>query len=130
MQENKNISTEENEKNLEQVCEGHELHNEIIEKRRNLLPNSEALESLISFFKAIGDGTRLSILLCIDGGPMCVCDIAATLNISKYAVSHQLSALRSYNLVKCKREGKRVFYSLADDHVRDIVEKALDHIME
>lgn len=119
-----------NDKICEQTCDEHEVSYEATEKRRLLLPNSLALDSLTLFFKALGDGTRLSILLCIDNEPMCVCDIAETLKISKYAVSHQLSALRSFNLVKYKREGKRIFYSLADDHVSDIVEKALDHIME
>ena len=112
------------------VCECEELHGELIEKNRAGMPDEETLYDLSDFFKILGDSTRVSILFAIDGEPMCVCDIAATLGMTKSAVSHQLNVLRRSCLVTYRKVGKNVFYSLADDHVRDIIEKALEHIKE
>ena len=112
------------------TCECEEIHGEIINKRREELPDQNILYDLSDFFKILGDSTRVSILFAIDGEPMCVCDIAALLGMTKSAVSHQLNILRRSSLVTYRRTGKNVFYSLADDHVRDIIEKALDHIKE
>ena len=112
------------------VCEEHELHRDRIEAgRRNMPPECE-LYDLSDFFKVLGDSTRLGILFAIDGSPMCVCDIALTLGMTKSAVSHQLKILRQNRLVKYRKVGKNVFYELSDDHVRDIIEKALEHIEE
>ena len=111
-------------------CEAHEEHKELIERGRALLPETTKLYDLSDFFKVLGDSTRLGILFAIDGAPMCVCDIAATLAMTKSAVSHQLKILRQNSLVKYKKSGKNVFYELSDDHVRDIIEKALEHIEE
>ena len=111
-------------------CEAHEEHGDLIARGRALLPDTTKLYDLSDFFKVLGDYTRLGILFAIDGAPMCVCDIAATLSMTKSAVSHQLKVLRQNRLVKYKKVGKNVFYELSDDHVRDIIEKALDHINE
>ena len=81
------------------------------------------LHNRFDFFKILGDSTRVSILFAIDGEPMCVCDIANLLGMPKSAVSHQLKILRQSDLVTYRKSGKNVFYSLADDHVRDIIEK-------
>lgn len=112
------------------LCEEEELHLQTLEKSRERMPESEEIYDLSDFFKILGDSTRVSILFAIDGEPMCVCDIASLLSMTKSAVSHQLKILRRADLVTYKRSGKNVFYSLADDHVRDIIEKALDHIKE
>ncbi len=111
-------------------CECEEIHGDIIEKRRAEMPEESTLYDLSDFFKVLGDSTRVSILFAIDGEPMCVCDIANLLGMTKSAVSHQLKILRQSDLVTYRKSGKNVFYSLADDHVRDIIEKALEHIKE
>ena len=112
------------------ICECHEVHSDAVECRRREMPDENTLYDLSDFFKVLGDSTRISILFAIDGEPMCVCDIAALLGMTKSAVSHQLKILRANDLITYKRFGKNVFYALADDHVRDIIEKALDHINE
>ena len=112
------------------LCEHDELHTEHIARAGELMPSEEILYELADFFKIFGDSTRISILFAIDSEPMCVCDIAALLGMTKSAVSHQLKILRQSDLVRYRRSGKNVYYSLADDHVRDIIEKALDHIKE
>jgi ArsR family transcriptional regulator len=112
------------------VCECEELHEEIILKKKQNMPDEETLYDLSDFFKILGDSTRINILFAIDGEPMCVCDIANLLGMTKSAVSHQLKILRQTSLVTYRKAGKNVFYSLADDHVRDIIEKALEHIKE
>lgn len=94
------------------------------------MPSSEMVYDLADFFKILGDSTRMSILYAIDGEPMCVCDIAELLGMTKSAVSHQLKILRANDLVSYRKVGKNVIYSPADDHVRDIIEKALEHINE
>lgn len=111
-------------------CEEHEEHAELIEKSREGLPKTTELYDLSDFFKVLGDSTRLGILFAIDSAPMCVCDIAATLGMTKSAVSHQLKVLRQNRLVKYTKVGKNVFYEPSDGHVRDIIEKALEHIEE
>ena len=94
------------------------------------MPSEAEIYDLADFFKIFGDSTRMNILFAIDGEPMCVCDIAELLGMTKSAVSHQLKILRQSDLIVYKKVGKNVFYTLADDHVRDIIEKALDHIKE
>ncbi len=112
------------------VCECDEFHENIILERQKTMPKEETLYDLADFFKIFGDSTRISILFAIDGAPMCVCDIAKLLGMTKSAVSHQLKILRQSDLVVYKKQGKNAIYSLADDHVRDIIEKALEHINE
>ena len=120
------------EKHLENppLCECDEVHTDIVEKRRANMPEESELYELSDFFKILGDSTRINILFAIDGAPMCVCDIARLLSMTKSAVSHQLKILRQADLVTYKKSGKNVFYTLADDHVRDIIEKALEHTKE
>ena len=111
-------------------CDCDEVHTEIVRRKRESMPEEETLYDLSDFFKIFGDSTRMSILFAIDGEPMCVCDIAELLGMTKSAVSHQLKILRQSSLITYRKSGKNVFYSLADDHVRDIIEKALEHIKE
>ncbi len=112
------------------LCECNEVHTDIVKNRKELMPDEETLYDLSDFFKIFGDSTRMSILFAIDGEPMCVCDIAELLGMTKSAVSHQLKILRQSDLITYRKSGKNVFYTLSDDHVRDIIEKALEHIKE
>jgi ArsR family transcriptional regulator len=111
-------------------CESHEPHGELVDKKRLEMPTLDKIYDLADFFKIFGDSTRMSILFALDGEPMCVCDIAELLGMTKSAVSHQLKILRSSDLIVYRKSGKNVFYSLADSHVKDIIEKALEHINE
>ncbi len=118
------------EKSTPPTCDCEEVHSEVVKNKREVMPEEETLYELADFFKIFGDSTRMSILFAIDGEPMCVCDIAALLGMTKSAVSHQLKILRQSDLITYRKSGKNVFYTLADDHVRDIIEKALEHIKE
>ena len=119
-----------NENNSTPSCECEEVHIDTVKRKREEMPDEATLYDLSDFFKVLGDSTRMNILFAIDGEPMCVCDIAQLLGMTKSAVSHQLKILRQSNLIAYRKSGKNVFYSLADDHVRDIIEKALEHIKE
>lgn len=112
------------------VCHVSEVHGEVVERLKENMPDAALLYELSDFFKIFGDSTRISILLVIDAGEICVCDIAEALGMTKSAVSHQLKILRQAKLISYRKSGKNVFYSLADDHVKDIIEKALEHIKE
>ena len=111
-------------------CTCEEIHADIILEKRKSMPNEASVYELADFFKVLGDSTRMNILFALDGEPICVCDIAELLGMTKSAVSHQLKILRQASLIKYKKVGKNVFYSLADEHVKDIIEKALEHIKE
>ena len=114
----------------ESCCAEHELHRDMIDEARENMPPEAEIYKLSDFFKILGDPTRLRILFAIDKGALCVCDIAELLGMTKSAVSHQLGILRRSDLVTYKKMGKNTFYELADDHVRDIIERALEHIRE
>ena len=90
--------------------------------------NQESLYKLAEFFKIIGDTTRSKILFALDKNEMCVCDIANVLGMSKSSISHQLGTLRRSGIVKCRKEGKEVFYVLDDEHVQEVFEVGLEHI--
>ncbi len=109
------------------LCECEEVHTDAVNLKKREMPSTSEVYELADFFKILGDSTRMNILFAIDGEPMCVCDIAALLGMTKSAVSHQLKILRQSNIITYRKSGKNVFYSLADDHVRDIVLKALEH---
>ncbi|MCI5725341.1 MULTISPECIES: ArsR/SmtB family transcription factor [Fusobacterium] len=112
------------------TCDCDIVHEEIINKVKSKMPAEEILGDLSDFFKVIGDGTRIKILWALDESEMCVCDLANVLNMTKSAISHQLRSLRDANLVKFRKSGKEVFYSLADNHVKEIFEQGLIHIKE
>lgn len=97
---------------------------EILNKYKKALPD------VCDFFKILGDPTRLKIMLLIDNNTMCVNDIAQELDMTKSAVSHQLALLRQARLITNKKEGKEVYYSLADEHIKIVVETALEHVTE
>lgn len=113
-----------------ECCETVEVHEELLKIVREKLPAEESLLDLAELFKVFGDSTRIRILFVLFEAEVCVCDLAAALNMTQSAISHQLNILKRNKLVKCRREGKSMFYSLADDHVRTIVSQGMEHIEE
>ena len=105
-------------------------HEDIIARVRAELPDEDTLYDLTELFRIFGDSTRVRILYLLFASEMCVCDMAALLGLTQSAVSHQLRALKNVRLVKSRREGKTVFYSLADDHVKVIINQGLEHVRE
>lgn len=112
------------------LCDCDVIHQATVDRVKQTMLTEESFFELADFFKIIGDSTRSKILWALDSSEMCVCDIAVLLGMTKSAVSHQLRVLREGNLVKFRREGKTVFYSLADDHVKEIFETAVEHLKE
>ena len=113
-----------------ELCDCHVIHEEAVARAQAALPNEEALFDLALVFKIFGDFTRVKIISALMESELCVCDIAALLSMTKSAISHQLRQLRQTKLVKTRREGKIIFYSLDDDHVRNIFSQGLAHVME
>ena len=113
-----------------ECCEEHCVHPEILEHVRTDMPDEERLYDLAELFKVFGDSTRIRILYVLFESELCVCDIAQLLGMTQSAISHQLRVLKQTRLVKFRREGKTVFYSLADDHVKTIIGNGMDHIRE
>jgi len=106
------------------------VHEKAVAEVRRILPKDEILYELADFFKVFGDTTRIKILQALFKSELCVCDLSAVLGASQSAVSHQLKILRMANLVKPRKEGKVVYYSLSDDHVAAILAQGLDHVEE
>ena len=113
-----------------ECCEGTHVHQQTIEQVREQLPDEDVLYDLTELFRVFGDSTRMRILYALFEAEMCVCDIAELLGMSQSAISHQLRALKNVRLVRARREGKTVFYSLADTHVRTIIDQGLEHVLE
>lgn len=111
-------------------CEYIHAHEDIINKVTSEMPDEEILYDLAELFKIFGDSTRIKILYVLFESEMCVCDIAQLLNMTQSAISHQLRSLKQSKLVKYRREGKTVFYSLADSHVRAIIDQGMEHVAE
>lgn len=106
------------------------IHEEVVERVSEELPNEEILYDLAEFYKVFADSTRIKILYILLKEEMCVCDISELLGVSQSAISHQLRMLKQMKLVKYRREGKAVFYSLADHHIELIINQGLEHICE
>lgn len=111
-------------------CDCDVIHEESVQQALNVMIEESTVSKLADFFKVFGDKTRIKILQALSCGELCVCDIAVVLNMTKSAVSHQLRFLREVNLIKARRDGKNVFYSLADSHVKTILSQGLEHIEE
>ena len=111
-------------------CDYSHIHQDIVDKVERTMPEDEILYDLAELFKIFGDSTRIKILYVLFESEMCVCDIAKLLGMTQSAISHQLRALKQSKLVKYRREGKTVFYSLADGHVRTILGQGMEHIAE
>ncbi len=111
-------------------CEYLCVHDDVVQKVLQEMPAEETLYDLAELFKVFGDSTRIRILYALFEAELCVCDIAQLLSLTQGAVSHQLRVLKANKLVKFRREGKIIFYSLSDDHVRRIIDQGVEHIKE
>ena len=110
------------------TCDCNVIHQEIVSDTIKQMAEEDVLYKLAEFFKILGDTTRTKILYALDKNEMCVCDIANVLKMSKSSISHQLGTLRRSGIVKCKKVGKEVFYSLDDEHVKEVFEVGMEHI--
>ena len=113
-----------------ECCDVTCIHNEIVQKVLEKMPEENLLSELADFYKVFGDATRIKILCVLLESEMCVCDLAEVLGMTQSAISHQLRMLKQMKLVKNRREGKTVFYSLADDHIQTIMNQGMEHILE
>ncbi len=111
-----------------EVCGCNVINEDVINDVRKKMPDEETLYDLAEFFKVFGDSTRIKILNALFEAEMCVCDIAALLEMKQPAISHQLRILKRERLVKFRRDGKVVYYSLDDEHVKEIFEQGFNHI--
>ncbi|EMS73672.1 ArsR/SmtB family transcription factor [Ruminiclostridium cellobioparum] len=111
-------------------CDCNIIHNDIVDRVKEIIPQEETLYDLAELFKTFGDTTRIKILYALFASEMCVCDIAALLNMTQSAISHQLRVLKQARLVKFRKDGKVVYYSLDDEHVKHIFDQGLHHISE
>ena len=112
----------------EYICDCHPIDEELVKKVKCEMPESEILKNIAEFFSIIGDSTRCKILFALKENPLCVCDLANVLSMSKSSVSHQLNKMKTAGIVKCDKRGKQVFYSLDDGHVFEIFDISLKHI--
>jgi DNA-binding transcriptional ArsR family regulator len=106
------------------------IHEDVVSKVKECIPQEELLYDLADLFKIFGDTTRIKILCALFQAEMCVCDIAALLGMTQSSISHQLRVLKQARLVKYRKEGKVVYYSLEDEHVKSIFDQGLIHISE
>lgn len=113
-----------------ECCECLEIHGDCIKKAIEGMPKEETLNDLAALFKVFGDPTRVKILYVLFRSELCVCDLAEVLHMTQSAISHQLRILKQMKLVKNRREGKTVFYSLADDHIQTIMNQGMEHVLE
>ena len=111
------------------ICDCNVIHEDVVNKVRDNMPDDDLLFDVSDFFKILGDSTRLRILCALDNEEMCVCDIANLLNMTKSSISHQLKILKIDRLVKSRKMGKEVYYSLNDEHVKMVLEIAIEHII-
>ena len=113
-----------------ECCDTVEVHEDLLKIVEEKMPPEEELYDLAELYKIFGDSTRIRILFVLFESEVCVCDLAAALNMTQSAISHQLRILKQNKLVKNRREGKSMFYSLADEHVRTIINQGLEHLQE
>ena len=113
-----------------EICDVNEPHEELVRRVNADMPEENTLCDLADVFRIFGDTTRIRILYVLFESDMCVCDIARLLNMTQSAISHQLRILKVSKLIKNRREGKTVIYSLADSHVREIIDQGMEHILE
>lgn len=113
-----------------ECCDDNVIHPDLLKIVNEKMPEETELYDLAELFKIFGDSTRIRILFVLSEAEVCVCDLAEALNMTQSAISHQLKILKQSKLVKNRREGKSIFYSLADDHVKSILGMGLEHIEE
>lgn len=112
----------------EYICDCNMVHKEMVQDTLSKMPENETLNNLADLFKIMGDTTRCKLLFALLQNEMCVCDLANVLSMTKSSISHQLSKMKEVGLVKCRKEGKSVYYSLDDCHISEIFEVGLKHI--
>lgn len=112
------------------MCDCEIIHEEKVKKAKSGLVGDDVLLDIADFYKALSDSTRIKIINLLKDNELCVCDISAILNLTKSTVSHQLKNLRELNLIKNQKRGKEVWYSLADEHVKEVFEISLIHVLE
>ena len=112
------------------ICDCQEIHEDLLKIVNETMPDEEELYDLADLFKIFGDYTRIRILFVLFESEVCVCDLAQLLNMTQSAISHQLRILKQSRLVKFRREGKTIFYSLLDEHVHSILSQGMEHITE
>ena len=115
---------------IDNRCDCKPLDIELVNKAREKMPDYRVITDLSDFFKIMGDSTRLQLLIALQTGEFCVSDLSNLLNMTRSAISHQLKALRVSKLVRTRKDGKTVFYALDDAHIREILEKSIEHIQE
>lgn len=115
---------------LQETCECNVVHEGVVARVRAAMPDEDTLCDVAELFKVFGDSTRTRILSALFEAELCVCDIASLLNMTKSAVSHQLRILRQTKIVKNRKSGKEVYYSLDDGHIAEIFKTALEHLKE
>lgn len=111
-------------------CDCDVIHEDVVDEVRGMMPDGDDFYALANLYKMFSDPTRVKIMWALHCNEMCVCDLAVLLNMTKSAISHQLKSLRLTNLVKYQKQGKVVYYSLADDHVKGVFEMGFAHIHE
>lgn len=114
--------------NQTEICNCDVIHEDVVNIVKQEMITPDTIANVSALFKILGDPTRVKIVWALEQHELCVCDIASTLDMTKSAISHQLALLRKHNLVKTRREGKQVFYSLDDEHVTLIIEMAKTHV--
>ena len=114
----------------ELMCDCDILHHDAVQKVKAKMEEDEVLFDIADFYKALSDSTRIKIVHALDIHELCVCDISSILNMTKSAISHQLKYLKIMNIVKARKQGKEVFYSLKDEHVKEVIEVSLKHVKE
>lgn len=114
-------------KNIE-VCSLTVVHEDMVKKIKSVLPKEECLYDLAEFFKIFGDSTRIKIIFSLYNSEMCVCDLAEVIGVSQSGISHQLRLLKQMKVVKYRKEGRVVYYSLDDDHIYEILKAGFAHI--
>lgn len=112
----------------EYSCDCNIVHHELVEHALSQMPDDKTITRLSEFYKIMGDATRCRLICALQDSEMCVCDLANVLSMSKSSISHQLSKMRACGVVKCRREGKEVYYSLDDEHILEIFGTTLTHI--
>ena len=110
------------------ICDCNMVHEEMVKDTLSKMPEDAKLNNLADFFKIMGDTTRCKLLFALLQNEMCVCDLANVLSMTKSSISHQLSKMKNVGLVKCRKSGKTVYYSLDDDHIFEIFKIGLEHI--
>ncbi|BDF34923.1 MULTISPECIES: ArsR/SmtB family transcription factor [Extibacter] len=111
-------------------CETVCIHDDVIDRVSRQMPPQERMKELADFYKVFADATRIRILCVLLESEMCVCDLAEVLEMTQSAISHQLRVLKQAKLVKNRRDGKTVYYSLADGHIQTIISQGMEHITE